>query len=351
MKKRKVGVLGATGMVGQRFIESLVGHPWFDLTLLAASSRSAGKKYIDAAKWYLNSEIPAEVSEQKVDLLNPKEIDDVDIVFSALPANIAKGVEDKLAEKGIVVASNASAYRMYEDIPLVIPEVNSSHLDLIDIQKKNRNWSGYIVTNPNCSTIGMVLSLKPLHDKLKLKDVKVVTLQAVSGAGYSGVSSMAIIDNVIPYISSEEEKMESETLKLFGKLEDGKIKNAEMSVSALCNRIAVIDGHLESVFAKTEKNFDLEEVKKIFSEFKSEPQKLKLPTAPKNPIYVKEEIDRPQPRFDRYIEGGMAVSVGRLNKLKQNNEMKYAVLSHNTVRGAAGASILNAEMLCAKNLV
>ncbi|KZX17437.1 aspartate-semialdehyde dehydrogenase [Methanobrevibacter filiformis] len=341
-----VGVLGATGMVGQRFIQLLDSHPDFNLTSLTASSRSAGKRYEDATTWYLDDSMPESVKDIVVTDTNVDEVSyDVDILFSSLPTETAAIVEPKFA-KNYIVASNASAMRMEKDVPLVIPEVNHEFLDLIEIQQKNRGWDGFIVTNPNCSTIALTLTLKPIYDNFNIKKVYVSTMQAVSGAGYSGVSSMAIIDNLIPYIGSEEEKMESETLQLLGSIENGKISNANFRISASCHRVAVIDGHTEAVFVELEDNANIGDIKTKMSNFKSLPQELDLYSAPKNPIIIKEEDDRPQPRLDRNSSNGMGVTVGRLRKdIISNNSFKYVLVGHNTIRGAAGASILNAELI------
>ena len=339
----KVAILGATGMVGQRFIQLLANHEFFEITDLAASPRSAGKPYYKAAKWYLSSNIPENIKNKIVKEINPEKID-AEIVFSALPSSIAKEIEPKFAEAGFVVASNASAYRMEEDIPLLIPEVNPEHLGLIEVQKENRGWDGCIITNPNCTTIMAVLSLKPIYDNFGLEKVIITSMQALSGAGYSGVPSMAIVDNVIPFINKEEEKVETEGLKILGKFDGEKIVPAEFKVSASCNRVAVIDGHTEAIFVKTSKGAEPEEIKKAIETFEAMPQKLRLPTAPEKPIIVREEEDRPQPRLDRNTGRGMSISVGRIRK-DAIFDVKYIALGHNTIRGAAGASVLNAELL------
>ncbi|AXV37020.1 MAG: aspartate-semialdehyde dehydrogenase [Methanobacteriaceae archaeon] len=340
-----VGILGATGMVGQRFIQLLADHPKFEITALTASKRSAGKRYEDAVTWHLDTKIPDVVKDTIVVDTDPAEVKDVDIVFSALPADTAAIVEPKFAES-CVVASNASAMRMEPDVPLVIPEVNPEHLDLIEIQQKNRGWDGFIVTNPNCSTIALTITLKPLYDRFDIKRVYVSTMQAVSGAGYNGVPSMAIIDNLVPYIGEEEEKMESETLHLLGDIDEGVVTPASFGVSTSCHRVSVLDGHTEAVFIEFEDDFDVDDVKKSFNNFKGLPQKLELYSAPPQPVVIREEDDRPQPRMDRNEGNGMSVVVGRVRKdpvFEQN--LKYILVGHNTVRGAAGASILNAELI------
>lgn len=346
-----VGVLGATGMVGQRFIQLLENHPDFDVTALAASSRSAGKKYEDATTWYLDEEMPESVKDIVVCETTPEEMsNDVDIVFSSLPTEFAAKVEKEFA-KDYVVASNASAHRMKKNIPLVIPEVNPEYLDMIDAQQKENNWDGFIVTNPNCSTIALTLSLKPIVDNFNIEAIRVSTMQAVSGAGYNGVPSMAIVDNLVPYIGNEEEKMESETLHLLGNYDGSEITPAQFKLSASCHRVPVIDGHTEAVFIDFEEDFDVEDVKDKMASFKGLPQKLNLFSAPENPVIVKEEPDRPQPRMDRNAGNGMSVTVGRVRKDQVfENSLKYVLVGHNTIRGAAGASVLNAELINGKIL-
>ncbi len=340
-----VGILGATGMVGQRFIELLADHPKFELTALTASARSAGKRYEDAATWYLDKKIPESVKDITVVDTDPKEVKDVDIVFSALPADTAALVEPKFATS-CIVASNASAMRMEPDVPLVIPEVNPEHLDMIEIQQKNRGWDGFVVTNPNCSTIALTITLKPLYDQFDIKRVYVSTMQAVSGAGYNGVPSMAIVDNLVPFIGEEEEKMETETLQLLGEYDGESVTPATFGVSASCHRVGIVDGHTEAVFIEMEDKFEIEEIKESMDSFRGLPQKLDLHSAPPNPIIVREEENRPQPRMDRNADGGMAVTVGRIREdFAFANSVRYILVGHNTVRGAAGASILNAELI------
>ena len=341
-----VGILGATGMVGQRFIQLLEDHPTFEITALTASQRSAGKNYQDAVTWHMDTPIPEAVEDTVVVDTDPSLVKDVDIVFSALPSENAAVVEPKFAEAGMKVASNASAMRMEPDVPLVIPEVNPEHLDLIETQQKNRGWEGFIVTNPNCSTIALVLTLKPLYDQYNINRVYVSTMQAVSGAGYNGVPSMAILDNLVPFIGEEEEKMEEETRYLLGNFDGDIVEPASFGLSTSCHRVPVVDGHTEAVFMEMDENFELDDVKKSLKDYKALPQKLNLYSAPKNPIIVREEDNRPQPRMDRMMERGMAVTVGRL-RIDANipKSLKYVLLGHNTIRGAAGASILNAELI------
>jgi len=342
--KYKVAILGATGMVGQRFIQLLADHPWFKISGLAASEKRVGKIYGEEVKWLFDTEIPKDVIDMEITSMNPKNID-ADIVFSALPSDVAKKVEIDFAKSGFVVASNASAYRLEEDVPLIIPEVNPDHLGLIDIQRKNRKWDGFIVTNPNCTTIMLVITLKPLMD-LGLKSVKVASMQAVSGAGYPGVSSFDIIDNIIPFIKGEEEKVQTETLKLLGKFNGKKIEYANIKVSASCHRVPVIDGHTEAVWVEFDRNVKVEDVINAFESL----EPLDLPSSPDKVIVVRREKDRPQPRLDRYEGNGMSVVVGRIRADDERN-LKYIVLGHNTIRGAAGASILNAELMVKKKLI
>lgn len=341
MRRIKVGILGATGSVGQRFVDLLRDHPWFEIAEVYASERSAGKSYREAAKWFLDRAIPESVAELEVKNVNAASKNaDVEIMFSALPGDVARVVERECAKAGYAVTSNVSVHRMEEDVPLVIPEVNADHLRLIEVQRRRRGWDGFIVTNPNCSTIMMTMTLKPLME-FGIEEVHVATMQAVSGAGYAGVPSMAIIDNVIPFISREEEKMETETLKILGTLESERIKNAEFKVTASCHRVPVLDGHTEAIWVRFSKDVSVEDVKAAFKNFKSA---LDTPFAPRTPLILREEQDRPQPRLDRDAERGMAVSVGRVRQ-SGSKEVKYIALGHNTVRGAAGAAILNAEIL------
>ena len=347
--KYNVAILGATGAVGQRFIELLQGHPWFKIEVLAASERSAGKKYRDACRWILKSRMPEEIGEMTVVNTGVKEVSkegDVDLVFSALPGGIAGPIEEEFARYYPLV-SKARAHRYDEDVPLIVAEINPDHLKLIPIQKERRGYEGFISTDPNCSTIQLVLSLKPL-EKFGIKKVVVSTMQALSGAGYPGVPSLDIIDNVIPYISGEEDKLEKEPLKIMGKLEGDRIVYADFKLSASCNRVNVSDGHMESVFVELEEEPSIEEVKNAFMNFRGEAQRLNLPSAPKNPIVVREEPNRPQPKYDREEEKGMSVVVGRVRK-DPIMTVKYMCLGHNTIRGAAGAGILSAELLASKN--
>ena len=332
----RAGILGATGAVGQRFIQALADHPWFEITSLAASEKSAGKKYKNAANWRLDVKLPDEIADMEIVPVDPTKVD-ADVVFSALPSSLAKTVEAKFAKEGFVVASNASAYRMEKDVPLVVPEVNADHLGLIEVQQDNRGWDGYIITNPNCSTIMLVATLKPLM-KFGIQNVNVATMQAISGAGYEGVASMAILDNVIPYIGSEEEKMETEPLKLLGEFNGSEIIEADFKLSAACNRVPVMDGHTETVWVTMRDDPTPAQVRQEFLNFN--PHLGDLPTEPEQVLIVRDEPDRPQPRLDRNMGNGMSISVGRIRE-----GIRYVLMGHNTIRGAAGASVLNAELL------
>jgi len=342
----RVGILGATGVVGQRFIQLLELHPQFEVTALAASDRSQGKTYAEACTWRLPGEMPERVKQIMVKPPTPPL--DCDFVFSSLPGEVAKDAEEDFARAGCPVISNSSPHRMGVDVPLLIPEVNPEHVALIDAQRTNRGYDrGFIVTNPNCSAIVIVMALAPLHAKFGVASCVVTTMQALSGAGYPGVASLDATDNVIPFIGGEEEKIEAETLKLLGRVGEGTIDDAEMLVSAQCNRVNVTDGHMAAIRVKLSEKPSLDQVRDALASFTSAPQELKLHTAPPRPIIVRDEVDRPQPRLDRDAGNGMSVSVGRIapdNVL----DFRFVALGHNTIRGAAGAAILNAELLVAR---
>ena len=348
MSKKKAVVLGATGMVGQRFVDLLSDHPDFEVAALCASERSAGKKFSEASRWVIENDMPDWAADEKVLLCNPA-VGDVDVCFSCLPGDLAGKTEEEFAKKWAVV-SKASAHRMEKDVPLIIPEVNPEHLGLIERQRKNRNWEGFISTDPNCSTTQMAISLKPLADSFGLKTVQVVTMQALSGAGHPGVPSLDIVDNVIPFIGGEEDKMETEARKILGSFGKGGIAEYPVEVSAQCNRVNVSEGHLECLFVTLGKNADEQQVMDAMENFSGEPQKLKLHSAPKRVIRVRKEENRPQPRLDRDEENGMTVVVGRVRK-DSAGRIKFLCLGHNTLRGAAGNGVLHAELLKARKLI
>jgi aspartate-semialdehyde dehydrogenase len=343
--KYPIGILGATGMVGQRYIQLLENHPWFEIAWLGASDRSSGKPYAEAAKWRLDTPLPERIAAMTVSPAEPEGAPK--IVFASVDAAIAREMEPKFAAAGCAVISNSSALRMAPNVPLVIPEVNADHLHLIEDQPWRKQSGGYVVTNPNCSTIGLVMALKPIEERFGIEQIFVTTMQAVSGAGYPGVASMDIMDNVVPYIGSEEEKMEAETLKLLGRLEGSAVTPLEAKISAHCNRVPVIDAHTECVSiklgSKQGRVARREDILEAWAEFRPLAGR-DLPFAPAQPVEWNDQNDRPQPRLDRNRGRGMAVTVGRLRPCSLL-DWKFVLLSHNTVRGAAGATILNAEML------
>lgn len=343
-RKYRVGILGATGMVGQRFIQLLVDHPQFEVTAVAASDRSQGKTYGEACTWRLSGEMPAAVRTMPVQPPAPPL--DCDLVFSSLPGEIARETEGSFAAAGYPVISNSSAFRMDEDVPLLIPEVNHDHLGLLERQRNKYPRGGFIVTNPNCSTIMLALALAPLHAAFGVEATVATTLQALSGAGYPGVASLDIIDNVLPYIGGEEEKIEMETTKILGRFNDARIETASMAVSAQCHRVNVSDGHMAAVRVKFARTVTLADVREALTSYSSLPQELGLYSAPAAPIVERAEQDRPQPKLDRDCGSGMSITVGRL-KADSVLDYRFVVLSHNTIRGAAGAAILNAELLIA----
>ena len=348
-KKWRAGVLGATGIVGQRLVKLLAEHPWFELTEVAASERSSGKTYVEAVRWHLETPVPAGARDLLVKGVEPTL--NCDFVFSALDSSVAGPVEDGFARTGYPVVSNSKNHRMDADVPLLIPEVNSSHLDAIPLQQKNRGYdTGFIVTNPNCSTAGLVLVLKPLADAFGLERIFVVTLQAISGAGYPGVASIDIQGNVVPFISGEEEKMEAEPQKLLGKWDGGRFIEAGLGISAHCNRVPVLDGHLECVSLGLKKIASLGEVREALQTFEVDEELASLPTALRHPVVVVDEENRPQPRRDVDAGAGMAAVVGRIRECPLH-DVKLTLLSHNLVRGAAGAALLNAELLAARGFL
>ena len=343
--KTSVAILGATGSVGQKFIELLSDHPWFQITELCASDKSAGKKYKDAVDWFMPISLPGKIGEIEVQECLPKLSSKV--VFSGLDSSVAGKIETEFAKAGYTVISNSKNHRMDEDVPLLVPEINPAHLELIKFQKFGK---GCIVTNPNCSVIGLVLALKPLLDNFGINAINVTSMQAISGAGHPRTINLDIEDNVIPFINGEEEKVEVEPLKIFGKFENGKILNINFKIGAQCNRVNVTDGHIECIQVNLKQKVKKDEIINVWQEFRGEPQKLKLPLAPHKPIHYFEETHLPQPKYQRNIDKGMAVSVGRLRE-DPLFDFKFVILSHNTVRGAAGGAILCAELMKEKDYI
>ncbi len=346
--KIPVGVLGATGAVGQKFIKLLENHPWFELTEVAASERSEGKSYGSAVSWKQVTPIPENARSLEVRRCVP----DLKcrIVFSGLDSAVAGPIEEDFARAGYIVLSNSKNHRLDEDVPLVIPEVNPEHLGLIAIQRQNRNSTGYIITNSNCTTMFLAMALGPIHKSFSVEKVLMVSMQAISGAGYPGIPSMDILGNVIPYISGEEEKVEIETRKILGTFNGKSVELADFPVSAQCNRVPVEDGHTESVSLKLARSATADDIADLLRSFIGEPQRLQLPSAPEKPFIVMEAANRPQPRFDVNRSNGMATLVGRIRPCSVL-DFKFILMGHNTVRGAAGASILNAELLKAQGFL
>lgn len=337
-----VAVLGATGAVGQRFVSLLDGHPWFRVAALAASERSAGKPYAEAVRWFLAEPMPEWARTMTVVACDPGRAQ-ARVAFSGLDASVAGEIEEAFARAGTAVVSNSRNHRMKPDVPLLIPEVNADHLDLVETQRRRLGGSGFIVTNPNCSTVGLAVSLAPLHRALDVRRVVVATLQAISGAGYPGIPSVDILDNVVPYIGDEEEKMQSETQKILGTAKTP----ASFAISAHCNRVHVSDGHTLTVSIEAARKATPEEAAELLRSFRSPLASLGLPSLPERAIEIRPEPDRPQPRFDRMAGKGMTVSVGRIRRCPVL-DLKYVALVHNTIRGAAGVAILNAELLKAR---
>ncbi|MGO9231629.1 MAG: aspartate-semialdehyde dehydrogenase [Bryobacteraceae bacterium] len=343
----EVGILGATGMVGQHFIKFLQGHPWFDLTWLGASDRSAGKKYKDAMTWHLPGSVPETVADLTVQDSQPGNAPR--LLFSAMDASVATEIERAFAQAGHVVVSNSKNHRMESDVPLLVPEINPDHLKLVPVQQRARGWKGQIVTNPNCSTAGLTMGLAPLV-QFGIAKVIVTTMQAISGAGYPGVPSMDIMGNVIPFIGGEEGKMEVETQKILGTFRGDRIEPLAAAVSAHCNRVPVVDGHTETVSVAFSSKPSEQDLRRAISTFSGLPQQRKLPSAPAEPVIYLEENNRPQPRKDADRGRGMTASIGRLRPCPVL-DWKFVVLSHNTIRGAAGAAVLNAELMHSEGML
>lgn len=349
-KKFPVAVLAATGSVGQRFIQLLNDHPWFQVVAVTGSDRSIGQEFGSACRWLLPEPIPLAVGKLTVLPTDPTAINGIPLVFSALPADIAREVEPDFARKGIAVCSNASAYRREPDVPILLPEVNPEHLNVIEAQRARNHWSGCIVTNSNCTSTGLTVALKALQDVFGLSKVFAVSMQALSGAGYPGVPSLDILDNVIPFIGGEEEKVEWETRKMLGSVKGSEIALAEFTVSAHSNRVAVSDGHMVCASVQLDKKVPVEEAIEVFNNYQAPDISCDLPSAPQPVILYRTENDRPQPKLDRMAGKGMATVVGRLRK-DPLFDLKFTILSHNTIRGAAGGSIYNAELMVRKGLI
>ncbi|MFN3322106.1 MAG: aspartate-semialdehyde dehydrogenase [Bryobacteraceae bacterium] len=347
-QKIPVGILGATGMVGQHFVKFLQGHPWFEITWLGASDRSAGKPYSEATSWRLDGPMPESVANLPVYECRPSD-DAPRLVFSATDSSVATEIEQAFARSGRIVVSNSKNHRMDADVPLLVPEINADHLKLIPRQKQQRGWSGQIATNPNCSTVVLTMALAPLKP-FGITKVIVTTMQAISGAGYPGVSSMDVNANVIPFIGGEEEKIEEETQKILGLLNGGSVEPLPAVVSAHCNRVPVVDGHLAAVSVELSAKPAEADIRQAFACFRGVPQERNLPSAPARPVIYMEERDRPQPRRDVERDRGMAVYVGRLRPCPVL-DYKFIALGHNTVRGAAGAAVLNAELMYTEGLL
>ena len=358
MDKKRVAIIGVTGSVGQEFVHSLHNHPWFEVTQIAASNRSAGKKYMDAIRdpsgiisWDVGGEIPEYIKEMTVKTVDELDVSQLDLVFSAVESEAARDIETKMAAD-VPVISTSSAHRYEDDVPILIPGINDDHAELLEIQKKNRNWKGWIAPLPNCTTTGLAITLKPLLEKYGAKKVLMTSMQAISGGGKSGVSAMGIMDNIIPYIPKEEEKVRVETRKILGKLKDGKIEDANIRVSCTCTRVPVLDGHTESVFVETTKEIDPMKAKATYDQYNKEISVAGLPSAPEKYYAFHEDPTRPQPRMERSVGGGMTTTIGRVEKEELfDNGLKYILFSHNKKMGSAKGAVLLAEMLYKKDKI
>jgi len=358
--KKKVAIIGVTGAVGQEFVLSLEDHPWFEVAQIAASERSAGKNYVDAIrdpdsgiiKWEVGGEIPEYIKGMTVKKIDEINVAELDLVFSAVESNAARDIETKFA-KDIPVISTSSAYRYEDDVPILIPGINDEQAELLEVQKKNRDWKGWVAPLPNCTTTGLAITMKPLYEKYGAKKVMMTSMQAISGGGRSpGVSAMDVTDNIIPYIPKEENKVRIETKKILGKLKDGKIEPADIRVSCTCTRVPVIDGHTESVFVETEKEVDPKNAKETYEQYNKEISVAGLPSAPKDYYVVHEDPTRPQPRIERQVGGGMTTTIGRLEKEELfDHGLKYMLFSHNKKMGSAKGAVLLAEMLYKKDKI
>jgi aspartate-semialdehyde dehydrogenase len=358
MDKKRVAIIGVTGAVGQEFVQSLHNHPWFEVTQIAASERSAGKKYLDAIKdangivaWDVGGEIPEYIKEMTVKSIDELDVSQLDLVFSAVESVAARYIETKMAAD-LPLISTSSAYRYEEDVPILIPGINDEQSELLETQKKNRNWKGFVAPLPNCTTTGLAITLKPLLEKYGAKKVMMTSMQAISGGGKSGVSAMGITDNILPYIPKEEGKVRLETRKILGKLKDGKIEDADIRISCTCTRVPVIDGHTESVFVETTKEIDPSKAKETYNQSNKDISVLGLPSAPKDYYAFHEDPTRPQPRMERTVGDGMTTTIGRVEKEELfDNGLKYMLFSHNKKMGSAKGAVLLAEMLYKKGKI
>ena len=358
--KKKVAIIGVTGAVGQEFVVSLKDHPWFEVVQIAASERSAGKKFLDAIRdpasginnWQVGGNIPDYIKDMTVVSVDDLKVNDLDFIFSSIESEAAREIESRFA-KDLPVISTSSAFRYEDDVPILIPGINDEQADLLDVQKKNRNWKGFVAPLPNCTTTGLAITMKPLYEKYGVKKVLMTSMQAISGAGRTpGVSAMDVTDNIIPYIPKEEKKVRIETAKILGKLKDGKIEPANIKVSCTCTRVPVIDGHTESVFVETSKPIDPKSAKECYEEFSKNVSIAGLPSAPPDYLIVHEDPTRPQPRIDREINDGMTTSIGRLEEESLfDHGIKYILFSHNKKMGSAKGAVLLAEMLYKKGKI
>ena len=358
MEKKRVAIIGVTGSVGQEFVQSLNNHPWFEVTQIAASERSAGKNYLDAIRneggiimWDVGGEIPDYIKEMTVKSIDELDTSQLDLIFSAVESQAARDIETKMAAE-LPVVSTSSAYRYEEDVPILIPGVNDEQAELIETQKKNRNWKGFVAPLPNCTTTGLAITLKPLLEKYGAKKVMMTSMQAISGGGKSGVSAMGITDNILPYIPKEEGKVKLETRKILGKLKDGKIEDADIRVSCTCTRVPVIDGHTESVFVETSEDIDPAKAKELYNNYNKEISVEGLPSAPKEYYAFHEDPTRPQPRMEREVGNGMTTTIGRVEREELFDKgLKYMLFSHNKKMGSAKGAVLLAEMLYKKGKI
>ena len=358
MEKKRVAIIGVTGAVGQEFVQSLDNHPWFEVTQIAASERSAGKNYLDAIKdasgiiaWDVGGEIPEYIKSMTVKRIDELDVSQLDLVFSAVESVAARDIETAMAAH-LPVISTSSAYRYEEDVPILIPGINDDQAELLETQKKNRNWKGWVAPLPNCTTTGLAITLKPLLEKYGAKKVMMTSMQAISGGGKSGVSAMGITDNILPYIPKEEGKVRIETRKILGKLVDGKIKDADIRVSCTCTRVPVIDGHTESVFVETSEDIDPAKAKELYNDYNKHISVVGLPSAPKDYYAFHEDPTRPQPRMERTVGNGMTTTIGRVEREELFDKgLKYMLFSHNKKMGSAKGAVLLAEMLYKKGKI